>query len=185
VAEVITDDIVSAAQAGDAAALRAIYDDLAPVVFGYLKAKGVADPEAAASDVFLTVLPRLPELTGGAAGLRSFTFSIAHARIVDDARRRRRRPVPVQYRPESDTRVTDSAEHEALGRLATSDVVELLGQLPDVQREVVLLRVVADLSVDEVAQIVHRSPGAVKQLQRRALLTLRRILDQRDGVTGR
>jgi RNA polymerase sigma factor (sigma-70 family) len=185
VAEVITDDIVSAAQAGDAAALRAIYDDLAPVVLGYLRAKGVADPEAAASDVFLAVLPRLPELTGGAAGLRSFAFSIAHARIVDDARRRRRRPVPVQYRPETDARVTDSAEHEALGRLATTEVVELLGQLPGVQREVVLLRVVADLSVDEVAQIVHRSPGAVKQLQRRALLTLRQILDQRGGVTRR
>ncbi len=182
-AEVITDHVVSAARAGNSSALRAIYDDLAPVVLGYLRAKGVADPEAAASDVFLAVFPRLPELTGGAAGLRTFVFSIAHARMVDDVRSRRRRPMPVEYRPESDLRVSDSAEHEALGRLANDGVVELLARLPTVQREVVVLRVVADLSVGEVAQIVHRSPGAVKQLQRRALLTLRQILDERDGVT--
>jgi RNA polymerase sigma-70 factor (ECF subfamily) len=41
----------------------------------------------------------------------------------------------------------------------------------------VLLRVMADLSIEQVAQIVEKSPGAVKQLQRRGLLALRDLLD--------
>ena len=89
----ITDGVVRAAQAGEAAAFRVIYEELAPVVLGYLTAKGVADPEAVTSDVFLAALPRLRELSGGAAGLRTFVMSVAHARMVDDARRRRRQPV--------------------------------------------------------------------------------------------
>jgi RNA polymerase sigma-70 factor (ECF subfamily) len=89
----ITDGVVRAAQDGEAAAFRVIYEELAPVVLGYLTAKGVADPEAVTGDVFLAALPRLRELSGGAAGLRTFVMSVAHARMVDDARRRRRQPV--------------------------------------------------------------------------------------------
>ena len=57
----ITDGVVCAAQDGEAAAFRVIYEELAPVVLGYLTAKGVADPEAVTSDVFLAALPRLHE----------------------------------------------------------------------------------------------------------------------------
>jgi len=100
----ITDGVVRAAQDGEAAAFRVIYEELAPVVLGYLTAKGVADPEAVTADVFLAALPRLRELSGGAAGLRTFVMSVAHARMVDDARRRRRQPVWCQYDVGSDLR---------------------------------------------------------------------------------
>jgi RNA polymerase sigma factor (sigma-70 family) len=177
VAEVITDEVVSAAQAGDDKALRAIYANLAPVVLGYLRARGVADPEGAVSDVFIAVLPRVQELSGGAAGLRSLVFSVAHARMVDDVRRKRRQPNVVEYQPETDHRISASAEQTALIELGTARVVELLCQLPPGQREVLALRVVADLSIEQVAQIMRKSPGAIKQLQRRALLRLRELLD--------
>ncbi len=49
----------------------------------------------------------------------------------------------------------------------------MLDQLPADQRDVLLMRVVADLGVEETATALGKSPGAVKQLQRRALLTLR------------
>jgi RNA polymerase sigma-70 factor (ECF subfamily) len=42
---------------------------------------------------------------------------------------------------------------------------------------VVTLRVLADLSVEETARVLGRTPGAVKQLQRRGLLALREILE--------
>jgi RNA polymerase sigma factor (sigma-70 family) len=173
----ITDELVSAAQAGDADALRVIYRELSPVVVGYLTAKGVPDPEAVTGDVFITVLKRFDAITGGAAGVRTFVMSVAHARMVDDARSRRRRPALSPYLPETDARVSESAEHVALGAMATARLVAVLDQLPAAQREVVLLRVMADLSIEQVAQIVHRSPGAVKQLQRRGLLALRDLLD--------
>jgi len=182
VAEPITEQVLAAAQDGDAAAFRTIYGELAPIVLGYLTAKGVADPEAVTSDVFVAVLPRLDELTGGVAGLRTFVMSVAHARMVDDARRRHRQPHAYEYDAASDPRVVVSAEQEAVQSMAAAAIVELLRELPADQRDVLALRVIADLSVDAVAEIIGRSPGAVKQLQRRGLLGLRRLVFER-GVT--
>lgn len=181
-AQPITNDVLAAAQAGDATAFRTIYQELAPVVLGYLTAKGVTDPEAVTSDVFLAVLPRLDELTGGVPGLRTFVMSVAHARMVDDARRRRRQPPLHEYDPAGDPRVAASAEYEAIASISAAGIVELLDELPADQRDVLALRIVADLSIDAVAEIIHRSPGAVKQLQRRGLLGLRRLVLER-GVT--
>lgn len=181
-AQPITEDVLASAQAGDAAAFRTIFAELSPVVLGYLTAKGVADPEAVTSDVFLAVLPRLDGLSGGVAGLRTFVMSVAHARMVDDARRRSRQPLPYEYDASIDPRVARSAEQEAMDALGAQTVVTLLRELPTDQRDVLALRVIADLSVDAVAEIIGRSPGAVKQLQRRALLGLRQLIVER-GVT--
>ncbi len=173
----ITDEVVAAAQDGDIAAFRVIYDGLAGAVCGYLRAKGVSDPEGVTSDVFLALLPRLADVHGGSAGLRKLVFSIAHARMVDEHRGRARRPVLVEYDQSYDTRVVVSAEHTAEIALGTARVVEVLAVLPDDQREVLSLRVVADLSVEQVAEIMGRSAGAVKQLQRRGLLAIRTALE--------
>ncbi len=178
----VTDDVVAAAQRGDGAAFRTIYEVLAPAVLGYLRTKGVADPEGVTHDVFLGVLPRLAALSGGAAGLRKLVFSVAHARMVDEHRARARQPGHLPYEPDTDARVVGSAEDAAAESLGTRRVLEVLDQLPADQREVLVLRVVADLSIDQVAEIMGRSAGAVKQLQRRGLLAVRQVLMQR-GVT--
>jgi RNA polymerase sigma factor (sigma-70 family) len=176
----VTDDVVSAAQAGDANAFNVIYREIAPAVCGYLRAKGVLDPDAVTTDVFLAVLPRLPELSGGATGLRAFVFSVAHARAVDETRRRQRQPRTTAYEVASDRRSVRSAETEALNALGTERIVNMLAGLSTEQRDVLILRVVADLTVDEVAAIIGRSAGAVKQLQRRALIALRQLLAEQD-----
>jgi RNA polymerase sigma-70 factor, ECF subfamily len=50
---------------------------------------------------------------------------------------------------------------------------------PD-QREVVLLRIVADLPVEQVARMMDRREGAIKALQHRAVASLRRHLERAD-----
>jgi RNA polymerase sigma-70 factor (ECF subfamily) len=52
--------------------------------------------------------------------------------------------------------------------------------LPD-QRDVLVLRVFGDLTVEQVAQALGKSPGAVKQLQRRGLLALKQSLENHPG----
>lgn len=178
----VTDELVAAAVAGESGALRSVYDALAPRVAGYLRAHGSADPEALTQDVFLTLFHRLPDLTGGAAGLRTFTFSLAHARVVDELRARHRQPVNVPYLPEDDRRATESAETVAVRTLGAEQAMALVAALNDGQREVVLLRVVAGLSLEETAAATGRSVGAVKQLQRRGLLALRTTA-RAQGVT--
>lgn len=167
------EDALRAAQAGRAWALRAVYEQLAPAVHGYLRGRGASEPEDLTSEVFLTVFSKLDTVAGGFTGLRTLAFSVAHARLVDDLRRKVRRGTAVSYEDWHDDRTTGSTEDEAVERLGTADVLALLDQLPAAQRDVLLMRVVADLSVEDTAAAVGRSTGAVKQLQRRALLAIR------------
>jgi len=178
VSEQRLDDVLPAAQAGQPWALRVLYDELAPRVHGYLRSRGASEPEDLTSEVFLAVFPRLGTVAGGAAGLRTLVFSVAHARLVDDLRRRNRREPTVEFDAGSHDRQAPSSEDEALASLATDEVRELLARLPDDQRDVLLLRVVADLSLEQVAQAMGRSTGAVKQLQRRGLITLRTHVEE-------
>ncbi|WP_120521076.1 RNA polymerase sigma factor [Arthrobacter celericrescens] len=171
--DALTDEALQALQGNDAELFSAVYQAFAGQVFGYLSAKGVQDPEALTQDVFLAVLPRIDAISGGVKGLRTFVFSVAHARMVDDHRRQVRSPEHQEFEAERDTREVLSAEAEAMDRVAPGEVLALLGFLPEEQREVLSLRIIAGLTVEQVAEIMGKSQGAVKQLQRRALNTLR------------
>lgn len=178
----LDDAVVDAAAEGSDDAVEAIYRNLSPRVLGYLRAHGLEDPEGTADEVFLAVIPRLSGVRGGEAGLRTLAFSVAHARAVDEHRRRARRPAQAPYEPDLDSRVEDSAENEALTRVATDGVSALLGELSEDQRTVVMLRVLADLSLEQTAEVLGRSVGAVKQLQRRGLLRLRELMTGEEGT---
>jgi RNA polymerase sigma-70 factor (ECF subfamily) len=70
----------------------------------------------------------------------------------------------------------DDAEEEALARIGAERVVSVLEALSPDQRAVLLLRVLGDLTVAEVARALGKRPGAVKALQRRGLATVKREL---------
>lgn len=175
----LTDELVAAASRGDRDALGSVYAALAPRVLGYLRARAVDDPEGLTNDVFVKLLPQLPRLTGGAEGARKLAFTIARARVVDAVRARARKAPTVPYDPDSDARSVDSAEDEAHSALSRARVQAVLDVLPDDQRDVLTLRVVADLSIEQVAEVMGRSTGAIKQLQRRGMLAVRRALQER------
>lgn len=63
-----------------------------------------------------------------------------------------------------------------MGPLGASEVARLLAELTPDQRSVLALRVVADLSVEETAAALGKTPGAVRVLQHRAITALRRSL---------
>lgn len=163
--------LADTAGADPAVLFGVVYRTFAGAVLGYLKARGVDDPEAVTQDVFLAFFPKIGELTGGLQGAKSLLFSMAHARMVDYYRRVERRPILMPYDPLHDARSTSSAEDHALGN--TSGASGMLEGLPDEHREVLALRVVADLSIEQVAGIMGKSQGAIKQLQRRALKNLK------------
>lgn len=178
----LTDEAVLAAQQGDPIGMRTVYLSLAPSVLGYLTGKGVDDPEAVTQHVFLALFRQLSAFRGGQQAIRTLTFAIAHARLVDHIRRSICTPETSEYDPTQDPRSSTSAENQVLDSFEHSDIALVLEQLGDDQREVLLLRIVADLSVEQVATIMGRSVGATKQLQRRALNTLRDLVTARDGL---
>jgi RNA polymerase sigma-70 factor (ECF subfamily) len=162
---------VAAARAGDTAAFGWIWSALSPRVSGYLRARGVSSVDDVTSEVFLAAFTSLVRFTGNAADFRSWLFTIAHHKSVDD---RRRRTDDDEYTAESDPRASASAEAAALDGIVDHDVRALLAALTDEQREVLLLRTLADMSIEDVASATGRTPGAVKQLYHRAVAATRR-----------
>jgi RNA polymerase sigma factor (sigma-70 family) len=170
------DDVLRSARAGAEWAWTRIYDELAPTIVGYLRAHGAADPEDVAGEVFLQVVRGLPDFSGGKGEFRAWTFTIAHRRLVDDLRRRRRRPVEVSPADvvERAAGAGGDVNEDAEARMADALVRAAIDELPPDQRSVVLLRIIGDLTIEEIARAVGKRPGAVKALQRRGLRRLER-----------
>jgi RNA polymerase sigma-70 factor (ECF subfamily) len=179
------DDVLAAAQAGAAWAFEVLYRDLSPVVTGYLRLHGAAEPDDLASETFIGVFTGLAGFRGDEAALRAWVFTIAHRRLVDDWRRRSRRPVTADDAGDLAAHLGGDVEDDALARIGADAVERLCAGLPDDQRSVLLLRILADLTVEQVAQAMDRSVGSVKALQRRGLRALRADLEiSSEGVTA-
>jgi RNA polymerase sigma-70 factor (ECF subfamily) len=158
-----------------------LYADLAPAVAGYLRVQRAAEPEDLTSEVFLGVFRGLGSFQGGEQQFRSWVFTIAHRRLQDERRRLARQPPLTAAEPEL-TMPAGDVEREALEALGEQWAIGMCARLSADQRTVLLLRVVADLTAEEVARVTGKSVGAVKALQRRALHSLRRKLN-REGVS--
>lgn len=175
--------LLAAAKAGQDWAWREIYGRLSPPLLGYLRARGAPEPEDVLGELFLQLVRDVERFEGGEREFRAWAFTVAHHRLIDDRRRRLRRPV--QAAPDAElapTGAASAAEEEALKRAGDPHLRAALGRLSDEQRSVLLLRLLGDLSVDEVAKTLRKSPGAVKALQRRALARLASELSEL-GVT--
>ncbi|MBI2169589.1 MAG: RNA polymerase sigma factor [Actinobacteria bacterium] len=182
------DAVLTAAQDGDEAALETLYRDLAPLVRGYLRVRGAADPDDVTSETFVAVVRNLGRFRGSETKLRSWVLTIAHRRLIDERRKHGRRRDTL-HEPDVVVELAgagaDDAATGALERISDERVAGLLDLLTDDQRAVVMLRLIADLSVRDVAAILGKRPGAVKTLQRRALTRLAKVVAEgADGDEG-
>lgn len=173
--------VLAAARADAPWAYQRLFEWLGRPVAGYLQGQGADDADGLANDVFLRVFTRLEGFEGDEDRFRSWVFTIAHNLLVDQRRSRSRHPL-LADQPPLDVPAPGTTESEALARLGAERVRALLDRLSADQRDVLLLRIVADLTVEQAATALGKAPGAVKQLQRRGLVALRRHLeDERSG----
>ena len=179
------EDVLVAAQAATPWACTQIWATWSPRVISYLRSRGSQDPQDLTSEVFLTVFSKLPSFVGDEKAFNAFVFTLAHRRLVDELRSRSRRGMHEQWTSEEDPRQSHSAEHQALHNLGNTNARALLDGLSGDQREVLLLRIFADLTIDDIAELPGKRPGAVKALQRRGLEALRKkVLSRRTPVAA-
>lgn len=176
------DRTLAAALEGEAWACARIYEDLKRPVVAYVRLRGAADPDDVTSEVFLCVFRDLDRFSGDETDFRAWVFTIAHRRVLDAWRKSSRRPAQTPLDPEVDV-AGGHVEDDAMANLGIADVEAVLEPLTPEQRDVVLLHVLADLPLEQVAAVMGRSVGAVRALQHRALNALRRSLTDRP-VTG-
>jgi len=168
---------------GDEAALTVVYRELNPRLLRYLRHHAGPVAEDLASEVWVALAPRLRGFDGGFDGFRSLMFSVAHRRVVDEYRRKGRTPARAPF--DDALELPDGADTASLAveQLTAQAAVEtLVRRLPADQAEVVLLRVLGDLDVEQVARVLGKSKGAVRVAQHRALRRLQQTF-ARKAVT--
>lgn len=171
--------VLAAAQAGAAWAFERLWQVLSGPVAGYLRVQGSPEPDDVTSEVFLSVFKGIARFEGDEDQFRAWVFTIAHRRLSDERRRAGRRApaAPLDDGPDGATADAVDVAEDAIRRLATVRVEALCQRLVPDQRDVLLLRLVGGLTVDEVAATVGKSRGAVKALQRRGLAAIQRIFE--------
>ena len=167
--------VLAAACAGGEWAWRELYEAVAPQLTRYLRARGVPEPDEVVGETFVKVVRYIEGFDGDETAFRTWVFTIGRNLVVDDLRKRSRRPVDVvpdeqllKAGPRGD------AEDDAMRELATSHVEEVLAHLSVDQRDVLLLRILGGLTIGEIALVVGKKEGAVKMLQARGLAAIRK-----------
>jgi RNA polymerase sigma-70 factor, ECF subfamily len=175
--------VLAAAQGGSEAAFTRLWLDANPALVRYLRVIAPESAEDVASDTWVQVVRGLCRFQGDEAAWRAWLFTTARRRAIDASRRRsRRREEPLHDAPAEVLPVTADAADEAMERLGTQSAIALLSELPRLQAEVILLRVMAGLDTNTVARLLGRNPGAVRVAGHRGLRRLAQILSQA-GVT--
>jgi RNA polymerase sigma-70 factor (ECF subfamily) len=172
------DDLVVRSRDGEVRAFEVLYRRLAPSVASYLRWHGVADVDGVTNEVFSQVHRNLARFSGTEQGFRSWVFTIAHHRMVDERRRSSRTPQIDHDADVAAHALSGDAEADALTVLDGDEISRLLSVLSPDQRDVLLLRIVADMSLADVATALGKRQGAIKALQHRGLATLRRHLER-------
>jgi RNA polymerase sigma-70 factor (ECF subfamily) len=168
--------LVTRLQAGEDEAFEHLYLRYFDRVYAYLRVslRDAHEAEDAAQQVFLKLYEALPRYERRHQPFRAWMFTIARNEAVD--RLRKRGAVDVEDPAALSRRRDSAANHEALGPLrwmSDDEMLLLIERLSPLQRQVLLLRYMMDLSCTEVAEVLGRSPESVRQLQHRALEFLR------------
>ncbi len=169
--------VLSAAQSGSEAAFTVLWREANPALLRYLRVIAADAAEDIAAETWLQVVRGLGGFRGTESDWRAWLFTTARRRAIDEIRRRSRRPAcPLDDVDPGQLPAAPDAADLALGHLATARAIALVAALPPLQAEVIMLRVVAGLDTGVVAELLGRSPGAVRVAAHRGLRRLAGIV---------
>jgi RNA polymerase sigma-70 factor, ECF subfamily len=175
--------VLAAAQDGSEAAFSQLWRDTNPALLRYLRVIAPAAAEDVAAETWVKTLRNLSGFRGDEQAWRAWVFTTSRRLVIDERRRKTRKPaIPLSEVPLAALPFSADAGDEALERISTRAALAMVAQLPPLQAEVVLLRVVAGLETEAVARLVGRSPGAVRVAAHRGLRRLAQIAAEA-GVT--
>ena len=134
--------------------------------FIYRRTGDMALSEDLCNDVFVRVIEGLPSYTERGLPIEAWLYRITRDRIIDYYRKQTHRQA--QSLNDEHAVVSDAATIES------DDMFQqMLAHLNPEQQQVLLLRYRDDLTFAQIAQAMHRSEGAVKQLRLRGLQQLK------------
>lgn len=164
---------LEAARRGEEWGITLLYRAFNPALLRYLEHQARAVADDLAAETWVAAVRGLSTFQGSSADFRIWLFTVARNRVIDHRRKQGRRPAIAALDEDVDAPGPADVAVEAIDALSVRQAMAILvRELPKAQAEVIVLRVLADLSVEEVAQITGRSAGSVRVLQHRALRKL-------------
>ena len=173
-------ELVNRAQAGCTDAFALLYDEYVAIVhrFIYARVRSTTLAEDLTSETFLRALRRLDSFHWD-RDFGAWLITIARNLIIDHYKTKRVRcetltddigtyRSPAQATPETDM----------LATLTADELRNAIAELPDNQRDCLVMRFFADLSIAETAHALGKTEGAIKQLQLRAIRRLSQIISE-------
>ncbi len=181
------EELVAAAQQGDRAAFGAIYDRYMDTIFRYLyfRCGSRQLAEDLTSETFLRALKRIGSFRWKGRDLGAWLTTIAKHLLVDNLKSGRARwEVSTDEPPEPVTdpllRSRQRASTDVVGSVSTYltnvTLLTAVKELPGDQQDVIVLRFLCGFSVEETAEVMGKSQGAVKAATYRAVRALYRLL---------
>jgi RNA polymerase sigma-70 factor (ECF subfamily) len=162
---------VERARIGDPDALATLWRCYNPPLLRYLRGRVAAGAEDLAQQTWLDAARGLSRFRGDEDDFRRWLFTIGRRRLIDELRRSGRRPESVQA-------LVPDAPTDEIGFVYLDDLdraLALVRRLPGDQAEAVLLRIVADLDVGQIAEIMGRTDTSVRVLVHRGLRRLEQM----------
>jgi RNA polymerase sigma-70 factor, ECF subfamily len=180
------ENLVREAVAGDQTAFAQLYEEHFDRIYRYvcLKIGDRSEAEDMTQQVFVCALRSITTFKWQGTPFTAWLFRIAHNQIVDHLRRKTRRPATIDIDETLPASKGDPVEMAELS-LNVERLSEAIRSLTKSQQEVLSLRFAGGLSIEEVAKVMGKKPGAVKALQHAAVVALRKLLvvEENDKVT--
>jgi RNA polymerase sigma-70 factor (ECF subfamily) len=182
------DDLALRASGGDRQALSELLDRIRGPVVWQCRARmngrtiGQQTAEDIAQEVLIAVCGALGRFRPAETRWMAFVYGIVRNKVIDAYRAAGRdRSEPMEDLPDHIDDDRAGPEAAALRSADRELLQELLAELPELQREVLALRVAMGYSAEETARAIGSTAGAVRVTQHRAMIKLRALLAKRQA----
>lgn len=167
--------LVDDAAGGNTQSFGRLYTIYHKKIYHYIlyQVRNVMIAEDITADVFVKVIEKIDTCRGKGPSFTGWIYRIARNRIIDYFRHNKRR---LALETDDQALIGDET-HSPFKEAERKELLGVISALPDIPRQVIILKFIIGLRNDEIAQVIGKSPGAIRIIQMRALATLRKKLE--------
>jgi RNA polymerase sigma-70 factor (ECF subfamily) len=168
----------------DRDAYAKVYDLYVDQIYRYIffRVSSVQEAQDITSEVFLKTWEYLQKQKQKIENIEALLYRIARNLVIDFYRKRERQNLTdIEAVPESELVEygLDKFHQQLDVKVQTQEVMEALGELNDLYREIIILKYIDQLTAKEISIIINKSSGATRVLIHRALNVLKKVLEKK------
>lgn len=178
------DELIIRAKNGDSGAFAELYDKFAQAIYRFINQKlnHREQSEDVLQEVFIKAWRGLPGFNVKEGYFSAWLYRIATNAVNDHFRKSYRKPESLELDDNLEVFAKENVSKDMDNTAEFSKVKKVMEQLPMQYKEMLELRFVADLTIEETAQVLKKTRLAVRLVQHRALKKLKELLSKEENV---